>query len=299
MASTVARRCIAAGFMCAFAGAPFDARADDLTKEQCVEANESAQALRRDGKLRAARTQLLICLAKSCPGPVREDCAERMTELERSAPTIVFTAKGPAGAPLHAVQVAMDGARLTDHLDGSSLVVDPGEHTFALAADGYTSVTKKLAIREGVKGRKEVVMFTTAIPIPDAEPVPATAPLIVAKPEAPRSASSGSDQRTVAYVFGGAGIVGLGLGTALLVAANSTHAEVLRNANCPGPACKPQDLSSANSQLLASGIAFALGGALLATGVVAFLTAPRDGAVSVQPSVGPSSAGIQMGGSWQ
>ena len=288
VSDSIARQSLATGLMCVLVGSAVDARADDLTKEQCVEANESAQTLRRDGKLRAARAQLLICLANSCPGPVRDDCAERMTALERAAPTIVFAAKGPAGNTLRAVKVTMDGARLADHLDGAGLVVDPGEHVFALVADGYTSVSKKLVIREGAKGRKEVVIFRSTAPSPEIEPVPAA--VSVAKPE-PRSESFGSDRRTIAYVFGGAGVVGLGLGTALLVYPNVEYARCRDG-------CAKADVDSANAWVTGSVIAFALGGALLATGVVVFLTAPKDGSVTLQPSVGSSSAGIQLGGIW-
>ena len=48
------------------------ARADD--KEQCVAASEQAQTLKDEGKLRAARSQLLACARDVCPGIVRKDC---------------------------------------------------------------------------------------------------------------------------------------------------------------------------------------------------------------------------------
>jgi hypothetical protein len=220
-----------------------------------------------------------------------------MTELERAAPTIVFAAKGPNGNALRAVQITMDGARLADHLDGSALIVDPGEHVFALAADGYTTVSKKLVVREGVKGRKEIVMLVSATPAPatETEPVPAAAPAAVAKPESPRSESSGSGQRTIAYFLGGAGIVSLTVGTYFGFYSKSTYDA----ANCPlGASCKQENVDSARGQADVSTITFVLGGALLAGGVVLFLTAPKDGAVSVQPSAGPSSAGIRLGASW-
>ena len=55
----------------------------------------------------------------------------------------------------------------------------------------------------------------------------------------------------------------------------------------------------AHTQAQVSTVTFVLGAALLAGGVALFLTAPKDGAVSVQPSLGPSTAGIRLGGSWR
>lgn len=303
MNASIARQSVATSLMCVLVGSAVDARADDLTKEQCVEANENAQALRQGGKLRAARAQLLICLANSCPGPVRDDCGEQLVALERAAPTVVFAAEGPAGNTLSAVQVTMDGTRLADHLDGSALVVDPGEHVFALVADGYTSVSKKLVIREGMKGRKEVVRFqSTMLPL-EPEPVPVASPVGAAKPEPPRSKSSAGGQRAVAYVLGSAGIFSGIVGAYFGLRAKSTYDDAISFSNCPKglSSCNQTGVdgdNSAHSQATISTIAFVTGGALLAAGVVLLLTAPKDRAVSVQPSVGASSAGIKLGGGW-
>jgi hypothetical protein len=298
--SSRARRALALGALCTVVGPAVDARAEDVTKEQCVEANENAQALRQDGKLRAARTQLAICLAQSCPGPVRDDCAERMSEVERAAPTIVFAVKGGTGDTLHAVQVTMDGAPLADHLDGSALVVDPGEHVFTLAADGYTAVSKRLVIREGMKARKEVVTLKSARPSPEAPPVPVASP---AKPVPPRSNSSGSGQRTLAYVLGGAGIVSGVVGTYFGFRAKSTYDQAVSVSNCPTglSSCTQAALNGnnrAHGEALVSTVAFVVGGGLVASGVVLFVSTSSDAAIRVQPSVGTSAAGIRLGGDW-
>ena len=217
-----------------------------------------------------------------------------MTELERAAPTIVFAAKGPAGNTLRAVQITMDAARLADHLDGSALIVDPGEHVFTLVADGYTTVSKKFVLREGVKGRKEAVTFKSAEPPSELAPVPVVAPVVA--PPVARSESSGSGQRTVAYILGGAGVVGLGLGTAFVVSADVAHGH--SKCGSPGEVCNAGLDVRAHDWLTASRVAFGVGAALVVTGVAVFLTAPKDGAVTVQPTIGASSAGVRLGGSW-
>src|SRR5579863_2417832 len=106
------------------------AAAGEPSKQECVTANESAQDLRRLSQLRAARTQLARCVSASCPGPVREDCAQRLTEVDLAMPTLVLVAKDKAGNDLSSVLVTMDGLPFADSLDGSAVQVDPGEHRF-------------------------------------------------------------------------------------------------------------------------------------------------------------------------
>ncbi len=100
------------------------------TKDQCVDAYTRAQDQRRDSKLLDARRSFLLCASESCPRLVRSDCVKSLDELASALPGIVFEAKDGAGQDLSAVTVTMDGALLVDHLDGSAIAVDPGEHTF-------------------------------------------------------------------------------------------------------------------------------------------------------------------------
>lgn len=274
------------------------------TKQQCIAANETAQSLRQAGQLRATREQLLLCVAKTCPGLVREDCAQRLNEVENATPTVVFIAKGSDGSDLVAVQVKMDGALLVDHLDGSAISVEPGEHAFELSAAGYPNVTKKLVMHEGAKGRSETVTFASPSPATRA-PVAFIAPTssTTASPDAtPDAVSStkGNGQRLVAYVLGGAGIVGVGVGAVFGLVANSTYHGATDH--CPtSSTCDSDGISGghdAHTQATISTVAFVAGGALLAGGVVLYLTAPKHGSLSVQTAAGQGSYGLRLGGSF-
>jgi hypothetical protein len=151
------------------------------TADQCASANEDAQPLRKGGKLRAAKEKLLVCVATSCPAPVRDDCTERLSELEKATPTIVFSVKDAAGADLTAVSVLSDDTMLADHLDGTALAVDPGKHVFTFKVTGGVSVQREWVVREGEKGRRESLVITSsgassAAPSPPASAGTAVAP---------------------------------------------------------------------------------------------------------------------------
>jgi len=95
------------------------ARAAEPTKDQCIDANEKAQGMRKSEKLHAAEQTLLICVSASCPGPVRDDCAQRLTELRSVIPTVVFVVKDDADQDLSDVSVTMDDQPLASKLDGT------------------------------------------------------------------------------------------------------------------------------------------------------------------------------------
>jgi hypothetical protein len=286
-------RLTAVAVLCILGLAARDARANDPTKEQCASANEAAQALRHDGKLRAARAQLLICIAKGCPQVVREDCAERLNDLEAAIPTIVFTAKGAGNVDVSTVKVTVDGAPLADRLDGSALAVDPGPHTFELTADGYATVSTTLVVGEGVKRRQELISFGPARQPPRSSPTPSTE-------RPPAESRSGAGQRTFAYVLGGAGLVGIGLGAYFGLHASSTYSDA--TSHCPTTSsCDAAGVAGgrdAHTQATISTIGFVAGAAMLAGGVVLLVTAPKRRGVSVQPTAGIGSAGIRVGGAW-
>jgi hypothetical protein len=287
------------------------ARAAAPTKQQCIAANENAQSLRQHGKLRAARALLLTCVVDSCPGPVRDDCAERLDELDKATPTLVLVAKAHDGVELRAVKVTVDGEPLAERLDGRGLVVDPGDHVFELATEGRSTVTRRLLLREGEKSRVETIVFGE--PVRAAEPArPPPAPKPVLSPQKPpppqekaaSTASAGSAQRVAGLVVGGAGLVALGLGVAFGASASSSWSSAQSECstgpgNCPSHALAVSDHDSAVTAGTVSTVAFIAGGALLTGGLVLYFTAPKGGApktgaLGVTPSIGPTGGSLQV-----
>ena len=282
----------------ALGGSVREAAADAPTNAQCIAANENAQTLRRGGKLQAARAELLACVVPGCPSVVRDDCAERLDEIEKAIPTIVFSATGSAHEDLSAVTVTMDGEPLTEHLGGSPVRVDPGDHTFAFVAEGYTAVVRKLVVREGVKGRQEVVAFASSAP---GLAVPVDPNVAASTTERPTIDPRPRRQRTIGYVIAGAGVLGIGLGTYFGLHAKATYDDA--SAHCPaGPAsCDGAGVNGghdAHAHATVSTVAFVAGGALIAGGVFLVLTAPKVGSVTLRPTAGARSAGFGVGGVW-
>lgn len=313
------------------APAPAPAAAADTTKARCTQANTSAQELRRDGKLAAAREQLQSCVATSCPAIIRDDCTRRLDELEQSQPTVIFEVKDATGADVLGVSVTMDGKPWASSLEGKAVAVDPGKHVFVFEASGHPALTQTLAISESVKGRRErIVLEGGATPAPPAAPTvaaapapPAAAPAAPAPPtvsapatgpgagggSAPSQAGGGmGTAKILGLVAGGVGVAGIGLGALYAVMSNSAWNDA--KAACGGnvnqcsnvPAAQSHH-DDANGEATIATVGFVAGAALLGTGVVLFLAgAPAEGKATtawiVAPTLAPGLAGMGVKGAF-
>jgi hypothetical protein len=273
---------------CASVAISLPAQGADPTKAECIASNEKAQELRRSGKLTAARELLPTCVAASCPAALREDCAQRLSEIESAMPDIVFQVTDTAGNDLAAVRVTMDGRPLVDRVGGSSIAVDPGEHQFGFQSDGKRSVEKTLIIREHDKARIEKVVL-------EALPKLGTSAQREAPPPSMESAPSGSKQISpLVFVAGGVGIVGIGAGVALALAEGSKHAAL--EGECNGNACPPSaqgDLDAFHTLRAASIVGYGIGALGLVGAGVFYFTAStsRPETSTARVWIGPSSIG--------
>lgn len=274
---------------------PVAARATDPTTADCLNANNNSVQLRNDGKLRAARAQLLICAAQSCPADVRKECIRRVDEVNTQIPTVTFEPKDAAGGDLSAVKVTMDGEALTDRLEGTALSIDPGVHTFVFETEGQAPVQKQLVLREGIKDRREEVAFGTQSPTGVARPS-RTSPL-VPPPTPPETDGSGlGTQKIAALVAGGVGVVGLGVGGAFGLAAMSSKNDA--QTVCPSQQCATADgvdkWNHARSAAQLADVFLIVGGVALAGAAVLWFTAKSpDGA-----QVGLGLGGVHVRGTW-
>jgi hypothetical protein len=295
--------------------APATARAADPTKQQCVAANESAQELRRSGKLREARDKLVYCSVPNCPAAVREDCVQQLAAVDAAMPTVVLEAKDAAGNDLTAVHVTMDGQPFATRLDGTAQSLDPGEHHFVLEAAGFAPAERNVVVHEGDKAHHERIVLGAAAgasanepaaPGPEAQsPSKSAGVAINEQPAGAAQAASqagffagpGSGQRIAGMAVGGAGVVAIVVGSIFGLASKSTYDHALKSEcyNEDPNACSTQGVSdghTAHGQAAASTVAFAVGLGLLGGGAALYFTAPTG------LSVTANASGVAVNGRW-
>ena len=242
------------GFLLTFAVLAAAPRASaDPTKQECISANEAGQDQQRAGKLRAAREQLAVCVAVSCPAAIRQDCAQRLDDVARAAPSVIFAAKGASGDDLTAVRVVMDDAPLLDHLDGKAIDVDPGPHRFRFQAEGFAPKDRTVVVRMGEKDR---IVEIELRPVEFAPSVVPPQPAVV--PVLPPPRRTLVAPAIASFAVGIAGVIAGGVLTGLWAQAKSDG-----DAACGVPlSCDPATASAWQNQQVGYSI-----GAFVAFGV--------------------------------
>jgi hypothetical protein len=265
--------------------------------DACIAASESSLTLRKAGKLIDARKALATCAAPACPDPIQTSCQQRLGDIDRAVPSIVFQVKDAAGNDVPGVKITMDG-QPRDERAGSSITLDPGEHSFTFEASGQAAAKKTLVIVEGIKARTEIVVLGSPAPAPAAIP-PATA--VTEPPPAPQS--GGSSQKSIGLVIGGVGIAGLAMGSVLGLMASSSWSTAQKEQNGAQYMQAESDGKNASTYANVSTVAFIAGGVAVAAGVVVWLTAPGSSgasnattAWSLAPSMTPAGGGAVLRG---
>lgn len=151
------RRLLTLSVFLTCAASPLSAYATDV--QACLAASEKGQRARSAGKLREARDHFLVCGGEGCPGMVRRDCAQWQSEVIGILPSVVFGAKDKQGRDMFDVSVSMDGEVLVKKLDGKSVAVDPGPHTFKFDTAGLGPLVERALVKEGEKSRVITVSF--------------------------------------------------------------------------------------------------------------------------------------------
>jgi hypothetical protein len=263
---------------------PCSARAAEPTKLECIAANDAAQDFRRAGKLHDAREKLALCVSASCPGLVRDDCAQRLAEVDAATPSIVFEVKDARGNDLSDVRVQLDGQPFVDRIDGTARPVDPGSYRFVFDAADGAHAEQAIMVREKQKDTRVRVVLGTADATPMASPnvEPAKLPT-----------SSATPPPTLALVAGGIGVAGLAVGLVAGIVGTSKHSTLV--GECPGNACPSSaqgDLDSFRTLRTASTVGYVVGVLGIAGGAVLWLTAPSPSAPAIGVRIGPASAGV-------
>jgi hypothetical protein len=228
------------------------------SKTACVAAHEEGQNLRAEKKLRAAREKFVACAKSECPAVLRKECGEQIESIEAVSPSLVFEARDEKGNADGAVKVSLDGTVVSEHLTGSSLEVEPGEHTVKFErADGKV-IEQKVLVAEGEKNRKIVAEYASLVPKGKDEPPP---PAI-----ADHAVPLGS------YIAGGVALVAVGSFAVFALTGKSTEDDLAGKCS---PNCSDDEVGKVNRDYLIADVS--LGVAAVATIVAVVLALPAFG----------------------
>jgi hypothetical protein len=287
---------------------PRVARADD--KHACAEAFSQAQKLRDAHSFTAARDQLQTCSRDVCPRLMVEKCREWLSAVREQLASVVLIAKDAAGGTRPNVRVFMDGAVVADSLDGRSIDVDPGRHTFVFVAADGTRVEETATIHEGQKAQPVTATFAArpappAAPTAEATSTPPTGTHATVAPTADSGAKSGGGMRTVGLVVAGVGAAALVTGAifgALTISAHGSYEQSCgASIGAPAGFCNADGVSGRNDAATKGTIAtvaFVAGGVAVAAGATLFVLAPGGRASASQVGVGLGPASVSLRGSF-
>jgi hypothetical protein len=223
---------------------------------------------------------------------------QQLARLDKRLPrlTVRVVPDAPAGTT-----VARDGTTLGSVSLGVALPTNPGKHLVVASAPGRPDQRFAIDLAEGAQEVLDVRPGELA-----AAPGPATP---AETPDGAASRSTWGVRKTIAVALGGAGLVGIGIGSYFGMQAIAKNDQSKANGHCDATGCdstgKPlrsQALTDAGISTVAFGVALAA----IAGGVVLWVTAPSSGAtpatsghaIEIAPAIGADRAGVTVRGGW-
>jgi hypothetical protein len=218
----------------------------------CKADYQDAERQEQAGRLIDARKLLAGCARKACGKAMLASCTEMFNRVDAEVPTFVPRVLDD---PRTDIEVKVDGETVTSKLDGESIPLDPGLHTFTFAAGGGVFATRKLMIVEGMHDRPIAVTMHAADnnaehppenppaggeagkPSGPVTPEPAAvSPSATpnAVPEVPVSDPKPNVLSAVPWVLGGIGVAGVGVGAWLFSTGKRDRVDVAVDSTAVG-----------------------------------------------------------------
>jgi serine/threonine-protein kinase len=213
-------------------------------------------------------------LARTQNQTQRADLArDRAASLEKKLPYLRFDGSSASNV----TELTLDGTQIGRATWTDEMPVDPGDHAVEVSAKGFVKQT--LTVHVGPAEHRAVTLPVLAKEPAAAKPAPEPTPDTTPKPAVitptPDRANTGQWRRPASYALGGAGVVGVAIGSAFGVTAFSKwdSAKPL----CPNDHCTHEGAgyaSDARSASTVSTVAFTAGIVLIAAGAYLFFTSP-------------------------
>jgi hypothetical protein len=244
-------------------GAADVSAAAPLSKADCAAAFEQSQHLRNSFQYVEATEQALRCANPQCGAVLSEECGKLYGELQAATPSVVLGARAEDGTELGSVSIDVDGGSRRVAIDGTPLLINPGNHEFTFSAAGFKSTRQTAVILTGERFRPIVGVLTKDAP----EPVKSAPP-----PErAPLAASSGGVP-LASYVLGGIGLAGFAGFVGFRLAGAHDYDTLDRTCK---PECAQSSVDAARQKYVLSYVGLGIGGAASIAAVTLYLVSPR------------------------
>lgn len=248
-------------------------------RAECLQAHQSAQELKRTGKLIEAQGALSTCSSATCPGAVISDCGQWIADLEQATPSMVFEVrldqKEAQGAKLY-----VNGELVIEW--SKALKVNPGRHVVRAELPSFEPIERNVVLPEGQRMRLIVIDFES----PQAPALPETS--APALPPEPLFVERTRPIPVLVYPLLGIGLAGLASFGAFSWIGKSQQREL--ETTCM-PACTDTELKTMKRSYLIGDVSAGIGAATLVGAAVVYFTRPAK-TVESQPGL---SLGIGPG----
>ena len=264
-------------------GAPAHAaEPEPVAPEACIEGYENSQEFRNDHRLIEASVALSACIKPGCPQALQRQCSRWLEDVERAQPSVVLQAT-VNGEDARQIDVELDGLPLSQSLDGKSIAVDPGPHTFLFRFRDEAPISKHVVVREGEKLRAVSVAFDTHAVAATRKPGPAS------------SATESESARPIpmaAYVLAGVAVASATVATYFALSGRSEEHRLEREC---APNCASSRVDVASRRYTIANVAAGISGAALIGGAVLYLLqqtpARKDRSIRVELGASRNWAG--------
>jgi hypothetical protein len=238
------------------------------------------------GRIASAWTLFLdvASAARGMKQPEREKVArDRAAALEAKIPKLTIAVAGADKSP--DLEIKRDGVLVGRAQWGAALPSDPGEHVVTANAPGKKPFEKRVQLAASA------TVSVAIPPLENADAAPAGtsagATTLATTGHVDTGGRPGSSQRTIGLVVAGVGVVGLGVGGVLGLAAKSKFNEA--SGECDDSGCSQAGVALRHSAVSRGNVAtvvFGIGIAGIAVGGVLWATSPKGEA---HVAVGPGS----------